>query len=97
MEKVCVRAGPEFGPSEGHLLVIEKALCRLRTSGARFYAKFADTLHTLGFMGDIVLENTDTFTYLGRVISADDDNWPAVAGKPSKARKQWGQFSMILH
>ena len=25
-EKVCVCAGPEFGPLEGHLLVIEKAL-----------------------------------------------------------------------
>ena len=48
-EKVCVRAGPEFGPFEGHLLVIEKALYGLRTSGARFHAKFADTLRVMGF------------------------------------------------
>ena len=26
LEKVCVCAGPEFGPLEGHSLVIEKAL-----------------------------------------------------------------------
>ena len=48
-EKVCVCAGPEFGPLEGHLLVIEKALYGLRTSGARFHAKFADTLRAMGF------------------------------------------------
>ena len=38
-----------IGPLEGHLLVIEKALCGLCTSGARFHAKFADTLRALGF------------------------------------------------
>ena len=48
-EKVCICAGSEFGPLEGHLLVIEKALYGLRTSGARFHAKFANTLHALGF------------------------------------------------
>jgi hypothetical protein len=48
-EKVCVRAGPEFGPLEGHLFIISKALYGLRTSGARFHAKFADTLRALGF------------------------------------------------
>ena len=48
-EKVCVCAGPEFGPLEGHLLVIEKALCGPCTSGARFHAMFADALRLLGF------------------------------------------------
>ncbi len=50
-EKVCFRAGKEFAPFglEGHMLVVEKALYGLRTSGARFHAKFADTLRTLGF------------------------------------------------
>ena len=48
-EKVCFRAGPEFGPLEGHLMIIEKTLYGLRTSGARFHAKFADTLRALGF------------------------------------------------
>ena len=48
-EKVCVCAGPKFGPLEGHLLVIEKVLYGLRTSGARFHGKFADTLRSMGF------------------------------------------------
>ena len=48
-EKVCFRAGREFGELEGHLFIIDKALCGLRTSGARFHAKFADTLRQLGF------------------------------------------------
>ena len=48
-EKVCFRAGPEFGALAGHLLMIDKALYGLRTSGARFHAKLADTLRALGF------------------------------------------------
>eukprot|EP00977_Amphora_coffeiformis_P025527 scaffold20321_cov125-Amphora_coffeaeformis.AAC.1 len=48
-EKVCTIAGPKFGPLQGHMLIIDKALYGLRTSGARFHAKFADTLRTLGF------------------------------------------------
>ena len=65
-EKVCFRAGKEFRDFglEGHMLVIEKALYGLRTSGARFHAKFADTLRALGF----------TPTY------ADPDVWIRDAG-----------------
>eukprot|EP00977_Amphora_coffeiformis_P013245 scaffold3415_cov115-Amphora_coffeaeformis.AAC.1 len=37
-EKVCTIAGPEFGPLQGHMLIIDKALYGLRTSGARFHA-----------------------------------------------------------
>ena len=32
-EKVCIRAGPEFGPLAGHLLIIDKALYGLKSSG----------------------------------------------------------------
>ena len=35
-EKVCIRAGPEFGELEGHLLIIYKVLYRLRLSGKLF-------------------------------------------------------------
>ena len=48
-EKVCFRAGPEFGPLQGHMMVISKALYGLRTSGARFHERLADTLRDLGF------------------------------------------------
>ena len=48
-EKVCIRAGPEFGDMEGHTLVIYKALYGLRTSGARWHDKLADCLRDMGF------------------------------------------------
>ena len=32
-EKLFVKAGPEFGDQEGHILLAEKALYGLRTSG----------------------------------------------------------------
>ena len=43
-EKVFFIAGPEFGELEGHVLVIRKALYGLRSSGARFHEKLADSL-----------------------------------------------------
>jgi hypothetical protein len=48
-EKVYFIAGPEFGPLEGHLLVIDRALYGLRTSGARWHNCFADTLRDMGY------------------------------------------------
>ena len=35
-EKVCIKAGPEFGELEEHLLIIYKALYGLRLSGKLF-------------------------------------------------------------
>ena len=37
-----------------------------------------------------------TFKYLGRVMTAGDDDWPAVVGNLQKARKSWGRLSRIL-
>ena len=48
-EKVYIVAGPEFGELEGHTLLIRKALYGLRTSGARFHDKLADTLRDMDF------------------------------------------------
>ena len=36
------------------------------------------------------------FKYLGRVITALDDNWLAVVGNLRKARKWWAHMSRIL-
>ena len=63
-EKVCFVAGPEFGELEGHMMIIDKALYGLRTSGSRFHAKFSETLRALKF----------TPTY------ADPDVWIRDAG-----------------
>jgi hypothetical protein len=48
-EKVCFIAGKEFGELQGHLLIIEKALYGLRSSGARWHDKLWDCLRELGF------------------------------------------------
>ena len=48
-EKVCILAGPEFGPKEGHLLIIHKALYGLRSSGKEFGDLLAACLKELGF------------------------------------------------
>ena len=48
-EKVYIIAGPEFGDLTGHTLIIYKALYGLKTSGAAFHARFAETLRSMGF------------------------------------------------
>ena len=42
------------------------------------------------------LESVPRFTYLGRVKTAGDDDWPAVAGNLNKARRSWGRLQRIL-
>ena len=50
-EEVCIYGGPEFRylGLEGHLLVIVRALYGLKTSGARWHDRIADTLRKIGF------------------------------------------------
>ncbi len=48
-EKIYIRAGPEFGDLEGRILIINKALYGLRTSGARYCEHFADYLRAKGW------------------------------------------------
>ena len=42
------------------------------------------------------LENVTTFRYLGRVVTAGEDDWLAVVGNLGKARKSWGRLSRIM-
>ncbi|KAL7426750.1 hypothetical protein ACHAXM_000563 [Skeletonema potamos] len=48
-EKVYVIAGPEFEDLEGHVLIISRALYGLKSSGLRWYERFADVLRDMGF------------------------------------------------
>ena len=48
-EKVYIVAGPEFGPLEGHTLIIDRALYGLRSSGLCWHQRFADVLRAMGF------------------------------------------------
>ena len=49
-EKVYIIAGPEFGKElEGKILIIDKSLYGLKTSGARFHEHLSGKLRELGF------------------------------------------------
>ena len=48
-EKVCIKAGLEFGKLEGHLLIVYKALYGLRSSGKQFEDYLANCLKILRF------------------------------------------------
>jgi uncharacterized protein YciI len=75
-EKVFVVAGPEFADLKGHILVINKALYGLRSSGLRWHERFADTLWDLGFTAskadsDVWMrETSDVYEYIA--VYVDD-------------------------
>ena len=48
-EKVFIVAGPEFGDRAGHTLIIVRALYGLKSSGLRWWERFADVLRGMGF------------------------------------------------
>ena len=52
-EKVCILAGPEFGPLKDHRLLVDKALCGLYTSGQRWHDGFAECMQAEGFFPHI--------------------------------------------
>jgi Reverse transcriptase (RNA-dependent DNA polymerase) len=49
LEKVYSYAGPEFGERSGSIIVLNKALYGLRSSGRAFRAHFAEVLRAMGF------------------------------------------------
>ena len=48
-EKIYIIAGPEFGELEGTIMIVNKALYGLKTSGARYREHFADYLRSKGW------------------------------------------------
>ena len=42
------------------------------------------------------MEVVSEFWYLGRLLTATDDNWLAVAGNIKKARRSWGRLAQVL-
>ena len=68
-EKIWTYAGLEFGSKRGQLMIIKKALYRLKSSGAAFWAHLADTLHNIGFIS----------------TKDDPDIWICLAVKPDGA------------
>jgi hypothetical protein len=48
-EKVYIIAGPEFGEREGHVLLVNKALYGLKTSGKQWHEKFKEVMKDMDF------------------------------------------------
>jgi len=48
-EKVYCIAGPEFGPLQGHCMLVRKSIYGLRTSSARWHEALSDTLKRMGY------------------------------------------------
>ena len=75
-EKVYTVAGPEFGPYEGRILIVDKALYGLQSSGARWRAKLADDLISMGYVPtkadpDLWIKRVDDhYEYIG--VFVDD-------------------------
>ena len=42
------------------------------------------------------IKNMSSFKYLGRVLTAGDDDWFAVVGNLGKAQRSWGHLSRVL-
>jgi hypothetical protein len=42
------------------------------------------------------IEKVGSFKYLGRILSEDDNDWPAIRANIQKARQRWGQIARIL-
>jgi hypothetical protein len=52
-EKVYFIAGPELGSSQGHFVLVVRALYGLKTSGAAFRSKLADDLRSFGYIASL--------------------------------------------
>ena len=42
------------------------------------------------------IEAVSEFKYLGRVLTATDDDWTAMVGNLKKARRSWGRLVRVL-
>ena len=47
-------------------------------------------------IGDQPIQKVSTFKYLGRILSANDDDLPAVVANVRCARQRWGQVAQLL-
>ena len=42
------------------------------------------------------MEAVSKFRYLGRLLTATDDDWLAVAGNIKKAQRSWGRLARVI-
>jgi hypothetical protein len=98
LEKVYIRAGPEFGPDEGKTFIIRKALYGLKSASAAFRAYLAEKLEEIGFRSttadpDVWLRaavDVDGTEYYSYVLAYVDDIL-AIDKDPDAIMKQIGE------
>ena len=44
----------------------------------------------------VPIKNVTEFKYLGRVLTANNGDWPAVVGNLGNERRSWGRLSRVL-
>ena len=69
-EKIWTRAGPEFGPDAGKIMLITRALYGLKSSGAAFRALLAEVLWYLSYMPS----KADPDVYMRYAVKKTDSN-----------------------
>ena len=83
---------------------IHKSTKMCRSGAERKWRRLAETggdrdtgNHGDGLLGlRKKLQMVPSFKYLGRILTAGDDDWPEVAGNMGKAWKSWGRLQRIL-
>ena len=70
-EKVWIRGGIEFGDLEGQVLIVEKALYELKSSGAAFRAFLAETFDRMGFTSSVA----DPDVWIRPAVKSDGEQY----------------------
>ena len=91
-EKVCIKAGTEFGPLAGHLLIVHKALYGLRRSALLFGEHLRKKLAKIGFFPSLAEDKifmrkcptADVYEYIGTYV----DDLAIIARDPHKIVEQ---------
>jgi Reverse transcriptase (RNA-dependent DNA polymerase) len=90
-ELIFFKAGPEFGPRAGHLMIFKKLLYGLQTSGKSWHDLLFDTLKDMGFSPskadpDIWMRDAgDSYEYVCSYV----DNLTAIMKEPKPFLTNW--------
>eukprot|EP00978_Attheya_sp_CCMP212_P012602 scaffold31521_cov55-Attheya_sp.AAC.1 len=80
LEKISVGCGPKFGPDEGKVAILVRALYGLCSAGAAFRNHLADCMHTLGFKSCL----------------ADQDLWYKASTRPDDGFEYYTYFLLYV-
>ena len=92
----CPRCLMQAYPTQQHLRSRRCQNGRVRKRKRDLEVEHLRSLNTELRVNGTLLENVETFRYLGRIVSATAEDWPAVSHNLRQARKRWGRFSTLL-